>query len=308
LGNDESGSLLEWLAEDSKFTIARGRGLPALEDGLIQYKAKGTLAEAYISNPKGGRPLGQVIVVHEVWGFTQFIQDACKRLSRQGFRAVAPILYWRQKELFSADKIREGMKVVWHLSLEERYQHAKLEAALKKGRASSEAASMLRTLYSQPFRSQLLRDLRFLAGSLRKEHPDLRMGAIGFSLGGGLALQLAGKSPDLAACVTYSAKPVLGPTVGKIRSPLLLLYGSEDRFMLRGLPAFVKQLVDSGKGFELKIYPAAGHEFFDHTHKRDFRAAAAEDAWETSAGFLRRNLSVDLDRDPARGTNREKKT
>jgi carboxymethylenebutenolidase len=283
------------------FTIARGAGSPALEDGFMQYKTKGGQAEAYFSNPEGGRPVGQVIVIHEVWGFTRFIQEACGRLSRQGFRAVAPILYWRDKELFSAKTIREGTKVVWGLSLEERYQHARLEAALRKGRASSEAASMLRILYDKRFRSKLLRDLKSLASSLRKEYPDLRTGAIGFSMGGKLALQLAGSHPGLAACVTYSAEPVLGPTVGKIRSPMLLLYGSEDRFVTRDLPAFVKEAVDKGKELELKMYPSAGHEFFDHTDKRDFRAAAAEDAWETSGGFLRKNLSVNAERDLARG-------
>lgn len=258
----------------------------------MEYKGKGGQGEAYLSNPESSSPVGQVIVIHEVWGFTQFIQDVCNRLSREGFRAVAPILYWRHKEVLSAATLREGMKAVWHLSLEERYQRAKLDSALKKGGASSNAASALRILYSQRFRSQLLRDLLALAGIIQKEHPDLRSGTIGFSFGGKLAMQLAAGRPDLAACVCYSAKPVLGPSVGKIRSPLLLLYGSEDRFMLGDLPAFVRSVVDKGKELELKIYPSAGHEFFDHTDKAGFRAAAAEDGWKTSADFLKRNLSV----------------
>jgi dienelactone hydrolase len=91
---------------------------------------------------------------------------------------------------------------------------------------------------------------------------------------------------------------VLETNFGKIRSPMLLLYGSEDQFMLGGLPAFVKEAVNRGKGLELKIYPSAGHECFDHTDARDYAAAAAEDAWETSAHFLRKNLSVGMDRLP----------
>jgi carboxymethylenebutenolidase len=266
----------------------------------MDYPVKGERAEAYFSNPEGGHPVGQVIVVHEVWGFTQFIQQACERLSRQGFRAVAPILYWRHKELFSAETLREGLRAVWNLSIEERYQRARLEAALKKGRLSSEAASMLRILYDKRFRSLLLRDLESLASGLREEHPDLRTGAIGFSLGGKLALQLAGSHPELAACVAYSSEPFLGPTFGKIRSPLLLLYGIEDRFMLKGLPVFVRKAVDKGKELELKLYPSAGHEFFDSTDAKGYRAAAAEDAWRASADFLRRNLAVDVDRGPVR--------
>lgn len=266
----------------------------------MRYKTKGGLAEAYLSNPKGGLLLGQVIVIHEVWGFTKFISDACERLSRSGFRAVAPVLYWRNKDLFSAEKVREGMKVVWELSIEERYQRRKLEAALKRGRASSEAASMLRILYDKRFRGLLIGDLRLLAESLREQDPGVRAGAVGFSLGGKLALELAGSHPNLAACVAYSAKTVLGPAVRKIRSPMLLLYGSEDKFTTRDLPGFVKEAVDKGKDLTLRVFPSAGHEFFDHTNKRGFQAAAAEEAWEESVDFLTKRLSVDKDRGVSR--------
>jgi carboxymethylenebutenolidase len=290
----------------SMFTIAGGEGPPGMEGGLIQYKAVGGQAEAYLSDPKGVSPVGQVIVIHEVWGFTRFIQDACDRLSQRGFRAVAPVLYWRDKELFSEETIREGMKAVWHLSLEERYQRARLEAALRKGRASAEAASTLRILYDKRFRDKLLRDLTSLAGGIRRQHPELRIGALGFSLGGKLGLQLASGHADLAACVAYSAVPVQGPAVGKIRAPMLLLYGGEDSFTLHDLPAFVKEAAHNGRDLELKIYPSAGHEFFDHTHEGHFRAAAAEDAWRRTADFFCRNLSVGMTGTPHSAETRGK--
>src|SRR5712664_2017416 len=82
------------------FTIARGAGPPALEDGFVGYATREGRAEAYRSDPMSGNPLGQVIVVHEVWGLTQAIRDACDRLSGDGILAVAPVLYWRDKRLF----------------------------------------------------------------------------------------------------------------------------------------------------------------------------------------------------------------
>ena len=106
-------------------------------------------------------------------------------------------------------------------------------------------------------------------------------------------MELAGSHPELAACVAYSAKTVDRPTVRKIRSPLLLLYGSEDKFMTRDLPDFVKETIDQGKDLTLRVYPSAGHEFFDHTNKAGFQPSAAHDAWEASVDFLTRNLSVD---------------
>jgi carboxymethylenebutenolidase len=237
-----------------------------------------------------GNPLGQVIVVHEVWGLTQAIRDACDRLSGDGILAVAPVLYWRDKRLFSPKRIRDGMRLLWDLTLEERYQPRLLAAALTEGHASKETASMLRTFYDKGFRRQLLQDLRSLESHLRKESPELRRAAVGFSMGGKLAMQLAGSIPDLAGCVAYSAEPALGTDVSKIRSPMLLFYGSEDKFMTRNLGAFVKEAVDRGKELELKIYPSAGHEFFDPGNKKEYRAGAAEDAWAASTDFLLKRL------------------
>lgn len=278
-----------------------------MEDGFFDYLADGERAEAYCSSPKAGNPLGQVVVIHEVWGFNRFIQDACDRLAREGFRAVAPVLYWRDKALFSPKRIRKGMEVVWNLSLEDRYRPERLEAALKNGRASSETGSMLRLLYDKGFRSKLQRGVRSLADRLRNEDPKLPMGAVGFSMGGKLAMQLAAGFPGVKACVAYSAEPVLGDAVGKIRSPILLLYGSEDRFMMRDLPAFVGDAIDSGTELALKTYSSAGHEFFDQSNRTAYRAASAEDAWATTVDFLRKNLSVAAKQDVARGSRTKQK-
>jgi carboxymethylenebutenolidase len=262
-----------------------------LEDGFVEYVSRGRHAEAYCSNPKGGRSLGQVIVIHEVWGFTRFIKDTCDRLSRQGFTAVAPVLYWRDKGLFSPERLRQGMKAVWDLSLEERYEDAKIQAAIKKGKVSRETEAMLRVLYDKRFRGRLREDLSSLARHLQKESPALRIGAIGYSMGGKLALQLAATFPRLAASVAYSAEPTFGLTFQKTNSPILLLYGGGDAFMLRDVPAFLKETIDRGKQLELKIYRGAGHEFFDHTSERDYNPIAANDAWASTIDFLRKNLS-----------------
>jgi dienelactone hydrolase len=247
-------------------------------------------AEAYFSDPEGA-PVAQVIVVHEVWGFTPFIQDACVRLSKQGFRSVAPLLYWRNKDLFAEKNIREGLRAVWGLSLAERRQPAKLEEAIKKGGASGEAAEMLRILYDKRFRSRILRDLISLAGVLRREHPDLLLGTLGFSMGGKLAMQLASGDPHIAACAGVSSEPVVGQPLTKVSCPILLVYGAKDSFMLRQVHGFVDDAIDKGKDLELRIFPSAGHEFFDHTDKKDFLPAAAAETWEIAGGFLKKNLT-----------------
>ena len=255
---------------------------------ILRYRVKDGEAESYLAEVPGADAVGQLILVHEVWGFTPFIRESCDRLSRQGFRAFAPLLYWRHKEAFREENVRKGLKAVWGLSLEERRDPQKLEAAIRKGRASDQAATMLRTLYDPDFRVRMLQDLVYLAKSLRKERPQLPVAALGFSMGGKLAMQLAARLRGLSACVAVSAEPLTGPDLGRIRSPLLLIYGSDDRFMLRNLTAFIGEAVDRGKELALKIYPSAGHEFFDPTDKAEYREEAARDAWETSVHFMRK--------------------
>jgi len=91
--------------------------------------------------------------------------------------------------------------------------------------------------------------------------------------------------------VAYSGEPIFGSTLAKIRCPIMLLYGSEDRFMMHDLPRFLGEAAEKGKELALKTYSSAGHEFFDHTNKKGYRATAAEDAWGVSTDFLLKNLS-----------------
>jgi carboxymethylenebutenolidase len=249
-----------------------------LRDGFFKYETVGGRAEAYVSNPRAGRPVGQVIVVHEVWGFTPFIRRVCERLSQAGFVAVAPLLYWRDKELFSLRTIREGLKLVWDLPLEDRYRAARLTAAIRERRPSREAASMLQVLYDRGFRKNVLQDLDSLSRSLKKESSRSRIAALGFSMGGKMAMQLAAGFPELRACAAYSAQPADRSTLERIRCPVMSFYGNKDTFMTGGLPKFVKDSMSSKTELTLKLYPGAGHEFFDDT-SQEYREVAAKDAW-----------------------------
>src|SRR5262245_60853939 len=55
---------------------------------------KGTIP-GYRAMPKGKGPFPAVIVVHEIFGVHEYIQDVCRRLAKEGFLAVAPDLYSR---------------------------------------------------------------------------------------------------------------------------------------------------------------------------------------------------------------------
>lgn len=257
-----------------------------MPSGLTSFPIGKERGDAFVAEPEEGRARGSVVVVHEVWGFTPFVEDACLMLSRRGFVAAAPLLYWRKKDLFTPERLREGLRIVWDLTLKERYERKKLDRVLRKAGAADETSEMLRTLYDMAFRVRILKDLTALASGLERARPPLPLSAVGFSMGGRLALELAGASSRLASCVAFSADPVLGAALRRIRCPLLLLYGQEDTFMLGGLPAFLSAVPKSGVRAAVKTFGSAGHEFFDHTRSEGYNPAAAEEAWAAAFRLL----------------------
>jgi len=265
---------------------------PAREDVKGQRVSAGRLlrlpggheaAEAYVALPP--RPRAAVIVIHEVWGLDDYVRSACERLKEAGFAAYAPALYWREKGLFTPARVREAMRVVWDLSLEERHQRRKLDYAVAKKKAPEKTKDLLVTLYDREFRSRMLGDVVALARHASKLTG--RVGVVGFSMGGGLALRLAAAYPPLRACAVFSAEPPGREVVKRIRAPVLAMYGSDDHFMTRRVPEFVGDALESGMDITLKTYPSAGHEFF----RWPTGGHASEDAWRTAVAFLDEKLA-----------------
>lgn len=263
-----------------------------MNEGFASYQSNGQVAKAFCVRPGG--PRASVVVVHEVWGFGQHIQDVCRRIGSLGFTALAPLLYWRDSALFGPSTIRSAMNIVWDLSLPERYDRPKLESTLREKKASEEDGRLLRTLYDGAFRSRMLDDILSIAASVGGD--GRRVGAIGFSMGGGLVFRLAAQFRQLRACVAFSAEPPTVQTIRRIRSPILMFYGSDDLFMTRGVPNFVNNAITHGTDLAIKTYPSAGHEFFNPADS-GYNESAANDSWELSAAFLNRLLGGRLDKE-----------
>ena len=119
-----------------------------------------------------------------------------------------------------------------------------------------------------------------------------RIGAIGWCMGGGYALDVALQEPTLAADVINYGHLATDPeSMKKIHSPILGLFGAQDK----GIPPtdvgnFGEQLDKLGKKIEIKIYDDAGHAFENANNKEGYRAADAADAWKRTLDFLASTL------------------
>jgi carboxymethylenebutenolidase len=113
--------------------------------------------------------------------------------------------------------------------------------------------------------------------------PDVkrdRIGAVGWCMGGGYALQLAIAAPSLRAVgVNYGSLPTDKDALAKIHAAVLGNFGGQDH----GIPpesvhAFEAAMKSLGKPVDAKIYPEAGHAFENSTNQAGYRAADAADA------------------------------
>ena len=67
---------------------------------------------AYRAMPATGKSFPVVLVVHEIFGVHEHIQDVCRRFAKLGYLAIAPELFARQGDVSQLSDIPAIRKVV----------------------------------------------------------------------------------------------------------------------------------------------------------------------------------------------------
>src|ERR1700710_1995608 len=109
------------------------------------------------------------------------------------------------------------------------------------------------------------------------------VGALGFCLGGGLAVWAAATCPKITAAVTYYyVMPHGKPDFANVKGPALGHFGTADEFIKHDeAKALEAELSDAGVDVSFEYYDDAGHAFFNETDRLGtFDAAAATVSWE----------------------------
>src|SRR5262249_24796177 len=117
----------------------------------------------------------------------------------------------------------------------------------------------------------------------RRDVDPGRIGFLGVSLGGSLALSVASQDERIHAVADYYGPiPDLAVTLARRMPPVLLLHGSADPIVPVDDAYKTERLLKAkGYPFEMKIYPGEGH---------GFTGAAADDAAERTLQFFEQHL------------------
>ena len=209
----------------------------------VTFPSGDSTAQALLYLPQGPGPHPALIVIHEWWGLNDWIKQEAAGYAAKGYVTLAVDLY-RGQVATTPDLAHE----------------------LSRGLPQDQG----------------VRDLTAAVEWLedRKDVKRDRIGAVGWCMGGGYALQLAIASPALrAVAVNYGSLATDKGALARIHAAVLGNFGGQDH----GIPpdavhAFVAAMQSLGKPVDAKIYPQAGHAFENPANQSGYRPDDAADA------------------------------
>ena len=209
--------------------------------------------DGYYARPRGEGPFPGLIVIHEIHGLNDNIRDITNRFAEQGYGSLAVDLFSNRNHRLCV------MQAVYGI----------LVSPMKNGMLSDLGEAM-----------KALGDLPEVDGS--------RIGAVGFCMGGGYALQLAATENGLKAASSFYGSVPRPLTAFANACPIIGSYPDKD-FTTKGVLELEKLLEDSEVPHDIKTYENTQHSFFSR-QRTEFEVEAARDSWERMLGFFDRHL------------------
>jgi carboxymethylenebutenolidase len=235
----------------------------------IKYKPTNATSErevnAFIVYPEVKTKATSVLIIHEIFGMSDWVQSLTDQVAEAGYIAIAP-------DLLSGMGPNKG--------------------------GTSDVASGGSNAIGLAIRSlppdQITADLNAVADYVVSlPAANSKLGVTGFCWGGGETFRFATNRPKLeAAFVFYGPPPMTGPqsaqvmdkaALARISAPVYGFYAENDMRIDATLPATVDAMKQLKKTYEPVTYAGAGHGFMrageDPNDKNAANKKAREDAW-----------------------------
>jgi carboxymethylenebutenolidase len=234
--------------------------------GAVKIPVKDGEIPAYRAMPATGKNFPIVLVIQEIFGVHEHIQDVCRRFAKLGYVAIAPELFVRQgdvSKLSSVDEIRQVVAKVPDAQVLSDLD-ATTEWAVKSAQGN--------------------------AGKL---------GITGFCWGGRITWLYSAHNPKVKAGVAWYGRLVGDATeltpkhpvdiASTLKVPILGLYGGQDTGIpLDTVEQMRSRLASSSSKSEIIVYPDAPHAFFAD-YRPSYREKEAKDGWQRLQAWFKRH-------------------
>ena len=227
-----------------------------------------TKLRSWVVYPERKEKAGVVIVIHEIFGLSDWVRGVADQLAADGFIAIAP-------DFLSGMGPDGGGTAALGKSVREEIRKLSPEEVNKRIDAAR-------------------------AYGLKLPAANGKVATIGFCWGGSASFRYATHQPELnAAVVYYGGAPRTGEggkqpdteALKRIEAPVLGLYGADDARVNATIDETKQILSDAKKNYTTHIYDGAGHGFLRQQSERDgANRKASEQAWAETLAFLKKHL------------------
>ncbi len=217
----------------------------------VTVKHDGRAVETFVVYPESKDKRPVVVLIHEIFGMSDWVQDLADQVAAAGYIAVAPDLLsgmgpnGGRSSAFSQDKVTEAVS---HLNPD-----------------------------------QVTADLNAVADyALKIPAANGKLFVGGFCWGGGQTFRFATNRADLKAAFVFYGPPPDKDAMARIKAPVYGFYAGNDARIGATLPDTISQMKAAGKTFEPVTYEGAGHGFMRAGEAPDASEAnkkARSDAW-----------------------------
>jgi carboxymethylenebutenolidase len=219
----------------------------------VQITSTNPAMTAYLALPEGEGRGPAVVVIHEAFGLNDHIKDVTRRFADQGYVALAVDLFAGRNQVLCMFRFFGGM--------------------------------FLNSLDHEAIRN-LKGALDWLENQPRVD--SNRVGAIGFCLGGGLAIAWACTDPRLRVIAPFYGLNPRPLTAVERACPVVGSYPEND--FTKGMGEKLNTALQTYQiDHDIKVYPGAKHSFFNDQGS-SYDSAAATDAWGRVLRFFESRL------------------
>lgn len=220
-----------------------------------------TLINTWVVYPERKDKAPVVIVIHEIFGLSDWIRSVGDQLAKEGYIAVVP-------DLISGMGPGGG--------------------GTDSAKSRDDVVKLIRGLTPEETITRLnaVRDYVIHLPSANGE-----CATVGFCWGGTNSFLYATVQPNLNAAVVYYGTSPDSAALTKIKAPVFGNYGGDDARVNATIEPASTEMKQLGKLYEYEIYEGAGHGFLRQQTGRDgSNMRATQKAWPKTLAFLKKFL------------------